>query len=244
MLIINADDYGRNKVVTDNIVKCFMSGRVTSASAMVFMADSERAAELAKESGLETGLHLNFTLSFDATVNPKQVIESQGRIASFLKMGKYASLFYHPALRNDFEYVYAAQFNEYLRLYGQEPTHIDGHHHMHLCTNMLVSKLIPEGTKVRRSFSGLLSKRSIFNRGYRHIVDSLVEARYRSTDMFFSITPPEDIERFQRIILLSQSRNVELMVHPERDEDMDLLMSDYFSGAIGQTKIGSYASLS
>ncbi|BFU93244.1 MAG: hypothetical protein NTAFB01_44310 [Nitrospira sp.] len=244
MLIINADDYGRNRAVTDNTLKCFVSGRVTSASAMVFMADSERAAESAKECGLETGLHLNFTLGFDGIANSKKLIESQGRIASFLKNGKYAPLFYYPALRKDFEYVYAAQFKEYLRLYAKDPTHIDGHHHMHLCTNMLVSRLIPQGTKVRRSFSSLLSERSVFNRSYRHIVDSIVETRCTSTDMFFSITPPEDIERCQRIIDLSQSRNVELMVHPERSEDMDLLMSDHFSVLIGQTKIGGYAALS
>ncbi|HEY1248013.1 MAG TPA: ChbG/HpnK family deacetylase [Nitrososphaera sp.] len=243
MLIVNADDYGKNTTVTDNTLKCFLRGLVTSASAMVFMADSKRAAVLAKEYGLETGLHLNFTLMFDGVANSGRLIESQRRIASFLKMGKYASLFYHPTLRMDFETVYEEQCKEYLRLYGKEPTHIDGHHHMHLCTNMLVSKLIPEGTKVRRSFCGLLSKRGVFNRSYRHIVDSIVEARYKSTDMFFSVTPPEDIDRAQKIIALSQANNVELMVHPERSEDMDLLMSDQFSMLIDQTKIGSYASL-
>ena len=211
---------------------------------MVFMADSERAAELAREFGLGTGLHLNFTLPFDGNAKSSQLIKSQRRIVSFLKMSKYCSLLYHPGLKKDFEYVYKWQYEEYTRLYHKEPTHIDGHHHMHLCTNMLVNRLIPEGTKVRRSFSSLLSKRSVFNRSYRHIVDSLVETRCKSTDMFFSITPPEDIERCQRIIVLSQSRNVELMVHPERSEDMDLLMSDHFSVLIGQTKIGSYAALS
>ena len=44
MLIVNADDLGRNITATDNILCCHARRRVSSASAMMFMADSERAA--------------------------------------------------------------------------------------------------------------------------------------------------------------------------------------------------------
>ena len=56
MLIINADDWGRSVAETDAAFQCYTKGRVTSVSAMVFMADSERAAELAKENELDGGL--------------------------------------------------------------------------------------------------------------------------------------------------------------------------------------------
>lgn len=241
MLIINADDWGRNKTVTDNTVRCFLSGRVTSASAMVFMADSERALRLAQDHGLDTGLHLNFTLAFDGHARFAKLVSSQQRIASFLRMSKYCSLLYNPSLRNDFEYVYKCQYEEYMRLCHKEPTHIDGHHHMHLCTNMLVNRLIPEGTKVRRSFSGFLNKKSLLNRSYRNIVDWILVRRYKCADMFFSITPPQDIERLQRIISLSRSKNVELMVHPEREDDISCLLSDKFSQMLAEIRRGSYA---
>ena len=208
---------------------------------MVFVEDSERASRLARDHGLDTGLHLNFTLAFDGHAGSAKLVSSQQRIASFLGMSKYCSLIYNPTLRKDFEYVYKCQYEEYTRLYHKEPTHIDGHHHMHICTNMLMSKLIPEGTKVRRSFSGLLSKKSVVNRSYRHIVDWILTRRYKSTDMFFSVTPPQDIERLQRIINLSRSRNVELMVHPEREDDVTCLMSDKFFQMIAETRMGSYA---
>ena len=66
MLIINADDWGRSLAETDAALECYKAGRITSVSAMVFMGDSERAAELAKENKLDVGLHLNFTDRFTA----------------------------------------------------------------------------------------------------------------------------------------------------------------------------------
>jgi hypothetical protein len=41
-----------------------IQGRITSVSGMVFMRDSERAAELANNSDLDVGLHLNFSEEF------------------------------------------------------------------------------------------------------------------------------------------------------------------------------------
>ena len=61
MLIINADDWGRSRAETDAALRCYQGGRITSVSAMVFMADSERASELAKENELDMGLHLSFS---------------------------------------------------------------------------------------------------------------------------------------------------------------------------------------
>ncbi|PYL02866.1 MAG: chitooligosaccharide deacetylase, partial [Verrucomicrobia bacterium] len=66
MLIINADDWGCSVAETDAALRCYKGGRITSVSAMVFMEDSERAAELAKENELDVGLHLNFTDKFTA----------------------------------------------------------------------------------------------------------------------------------------------------------------------------------
>ena len=64
MLIINADDFGRRSRRQMRLSVLHEQARITSVSAMVFMADSERAAELAKENELDVGLHLNFTERF------------------------------------------------------------------------------------------------------------------------------------------------------------------------------------
>ena len=240
MLIINADDLGGNKTSTYNSMLCFKKDRITSASAMVFMADSQRAAELALEIGLNTGLHLNFTLKFDGDFISNKLLERQQRIASFMRRSNYCPLFYNPLLKRDFEYVYNAQYEEYLRLYNKKPSHNDGHHHMHLCTNMLVNRLIPEGYKVRRSFTFSAGEKNFLNRFYRYIVDAILTRRYICTDYFFDISPHHKIERLIRIVNLSKYRNVELMVHPERQEEFNYLMSDEYLQVISDAERKNY----
>ncbi len=85
MLIVNADDWGRSIAETDAALKCFKKGRITSVSAMVFMADSERAAELAKANCVTAGLHLNFSEPFTARNSPEELSHCQNRLVRFLK---------------------------------------------------------------------------------------------------------------------------------------------------------------
>src|SRR5437899_7002514 len=153
MLIINADDWGRSVAETDAALRCYKEARITSASAMVFMEDSERAAELAKENDLDVGLHLNFTEPFTGGNYLTEVREHHERTSRYLIGNKYNQLVYNPFLRSAFSYSYEAQSEEFARLFGKLPSHIDGHHHMHLCANLLFSDLIPAGTKLRRNFS-------------------------------------------------------------------------------------------
>ena len=46
MLIVNADDFGAAPSATDGILRAWREGTVTSASAMVWMGDSDRASRL------------------------------------------------------------------------------------------------------------------------------------------------------------------------------------------------------
>ena len=55
MIIVNADDWGRDAVTTDRSLECVLRGAVSSVSAMMFMEDSERAAALAGEHGVDDG---------------------------------------------------------------------------------------------------------------------------------------------------------------------------------------------
>ena len=66
MLIVNADDWGRDRLTTDRILDCVTAGAVSAVSAMVFAEDSERAAALALDRSIDVGLHLNFTSPFTA----------------------------------------------------------------------------------------------------------------------------------------------------------------------------------
>lgn len=60
-LILNADDMGMSRGVTDGIVESCLQGLTTDISMIVTMPDSRRAAGIALEEGLNVGVHLDLT---------------------------------------------------------------------------------------------------------------------------------------------------------------------------------------
>ena len=240
MLIINADDWGRSAAETDAALRCYKAGRITSVSAMVFMEDSERAAELALEHNLDVGLHLNFSEQFTDKSCHTRLHEYQARLVRFLKGNKYAQLLYNPFLRGAFAYSCRAQFDEFLRLFGKSPSHIDGHHHLHLCANVVFSKLIPPRAKLRRNFSFWPGEKSSLNRAYRAAVDWWLGRRYRLADYFFDLTQCIEEKKCDRATELAKLTNVELMAHPVVRTESDYLMGDQFETILEQVQIGSY----
>jgi hypothetical protein len=107
-----------------------------------------------------------------------------------------------------------AQVEEFRRLYGVSPERVDGHHHMHLCANVLLAGLLPAGTIARRNFSFQAGEKSWGNRLYRSLLDRILARRHRLTDFFFPLPPLEPVERLQRIFSLARTRVVELETHP------------------------------
>jgi len=214
VLIVNADDWGRDSENTDRTLECIASGAVSSVSAMVFMEDSKRAAAIAREKGIDAGLHLNFTTPFSAVNCRPELREHQHRLSRYLLGHRLAQAVFSPALARSFEYVVAAQRAEYVRLYGNEPRRIDGHHHMHLCSNVLLGFLLPPKTFVRRNFSFEIGEKSPLNRFYRRVIDSVLARRHRLTDYFFSLAPLRPTSRLQRIFSLARQFTVELETHP------------------------------
>jgi predicted glycoside hydrolase/deacetylase ChbG (UPF0249 family) len=241
MFIVNADDWGRSPAETNAALRCYQARRVTSVSAMVFMADSERAAELANDSALDVGLHLNFSEAFTSHSCSARLRDCHARTGRFLTRNKYSHLFYNPFLREAFSYSYRAQAEEFARLYGRLPSHIDGHHHMHLCGNLLWSGVIPAGTKLRRNFSFWPGEKSWLNRRYRKLVDGWLSRRYWLTDYFFDLSQSIQQKKLNRVMALAKSSIVELMTHPIVRSESHYLMSDDFGRALQQLETGSYA---
>ncbi len=243
MVIITADDLGKTGHATDSILKCFANRRITSASAMVFMEDSERAASLTTQTSLEVGLHINFTMPFSAEKVPSEVLKHHQRVVSYLTKNKLAQVIYNPLLADSFHRLFSSQQEEFIRLYGRLPDFYNGHHHMHLCANMLFGKVLPKGGRVRRTFTFDAGEKDLFNRLYRHALDTHVDGRFLSTDSFFSILPIEDHERLQNIMNRSARSNVEIEVHPENPEEVKFLLSDRFRQLIASVHMGTFQDL-
>jgi chitin disaccharide deacetylase len=243
VIIINADDWGRSQFETNAALDCYRKGRITSVSAMVFMQDSERAANLAKESGIDVGLHLNLSQRYDGSVSDASAVKAQDRIVQFMTRSKYAVLFYQPFLREQFNDVYKSQEKEFVRLYGKPPTHVDGHQHRHLCANVLVDGVIPRGMKVRRNFTYLPGEKSPLNRSYRQMLDKWLGRRYRLADYFVSLGECLKLQRLGRIVEFAKAGTLELMTHPAHQNEQTWLSSDDFQGTMRDLTMIPYAQL-
>lgn len=235
-LIINADDWGRDVQTTDRTLDCVHRGTISSVSAMVYMEDSERAADIAKQEGIDAGLHLNFTSPFSCSRTPEKLKEHQRRTSEYLSRSRLTQALFQPTLAKSFGYVAAAQVEEFRRLYGVAPQRVDGHHHMHLCANVVFGGLLPRGVAVRRSFSFEHNEKGFANRWYRKFVDQVVSWRHPLTDYFFSLEPLETV-RLRRIFGLGKLFTVEVETHPVNPEEYGLLTSERLSEYSGECPI-------
>ncbi len=228
MLIINADDLGYGELVTDRILECFGQELITAASSMVFMKDSRRAADRARASGLETGLHLNLTQPFTGPGLSIELRDRHLKAVSYFRAGKWAVMIYNPFLRKDIDFVYKAQYDEFVRLYESEPAHFDGHHHIHLSMNVILGNRFPARSYVRRSLTFGPGEKTLANRSYRRLTDAWLLRRYRSTESFVSVEPEWDIRKLKRTVEDARRSSVELAVHPGDDRCYDFLMAPGF----------------
>jgi hypothetical protein len=237
LLIINADDWGRDHETNARSLDCALHGTISSVSAMVFMQGSEQAAAIARERGIDAGLHLNFTTPFSASSTPTRLTEHQHRLSSYLLWRRLSQCVFHPGLAASFEYVVKAQLEEFSRLYGEEAARIDGHHHMHLCANVLFGGLLPAGTIVRRNFSFAPGEKNLANRLYRKIGDSVLARKHPLVDCFFSLPPLEPSSRLDRIFSSARHSVVELETHPTNSEEYGFLTGAEVWRWVGELQI-------
>jgi predicted glycoside hydrolase/deacetylase ChbG (UPF0249 family) len=105
-LIVNADDLGASEGVNRGIVECHTSGIVTSASLMVTGRAVEEAVELSRANpDLAVGLHWDVWGEDEREFDIEDV----------------------DAVRAEF----ARQLEEFRRIVGRDPTHVDSHRHAH-----------------------------------------------------------------------------------------------------------------
>lgn len=242
LLIVNADDFGGGAVANERIVECFASGAITSTSAMVYMQGSAAAATLARGAGMDIGLHLNLTQPFDGPSVPHDVRERQRRISEHLAKRWHRYVF-DPRLFGDVRRCIDDQLRQFLELFGSPPTHLDGHNHGHLSLTALTS--LPRGIAVRTAEGG--EQTGAIGRLARASRRRLIAHRHPTTEHFFAIARVQP-ERLQDtagdpLLALSRTASVEIMTHPDRDSDYELLSSSAWLAALRALPRGSFAHL-
>jgi hypothetical protein len=221
MLIINADDWGYDAHTTQRILTCVERGSISSVSAMVFMEESERAATVARDRGIDAGLHLNLDTPFSKVPITSKLVEHQAKLKRFLR-SPFSRPFFHPGLVRSFDYVVSSQLAEYDRLYGRQPRRIDGHHHMHLAANVLLGGLLPLGTVLRPHFSGEPGEKRIRNSIFRCYAKLMLARSHRTVDGLFAL-PPLEPKRLHGIFSRSREISIEVETHPTNPVEFEFL---------------------
>ncbi len=241
LLIINADDFGGNRLATDRIVECLAAGSVTSTSAMVYMSDSARAGEIGRSRELPIGLHLNVTQEFEDPAAPAPVRERQAQLVRYFAGRRLRRFTFNPKINRSARRCVEDQLEQFRALFGREPTHIDGHNHGHLSPTVLLA--LPRGVPARTGQSG--------GRGgpgaLAHLArQAWIARRQGTTDHFLAIDrlglSPTD-GAIAQMLELADHASLEIMVHPDRDKDFTLLMSGAWMRALQGRRLGSFAQL-
>ena len=120
-IIVNADDLGYTRGVTEGIIEAYQKGIVTSATVMCNMPNAVYAARRINEvPGLGLGVHLNLTCGKPLT-QPHTLVQPDG---TFLKNRVFYKVFVDPG---EVEAEFAAQIERFCDLFGRLPTHLDCH---------------------------------------------------------------------------------------------------------------------
>ncbi len=253
LLVVNADDWGGSEATTEAILGTFEDGRITSTSGMVYMPDSERAAELASRAGLPVGLHINLTEPFPDPRTPAHARERQRRVAARLGgagsdghrgTARLRKWLYDPAIRADVDQAIADQLQSFEALYGKAPTHFDGHNYVDLCPNVFLSRSIPAGSFMRNSLDCYPLERSA--KGLlRALRQRLRTRRLRSTRYLLHIAQLrlDETEAPDPRLRLARDAPVEVMGHPDDEAELAAFMSPAWERVMGEYRLGSFADL-
>lgn len=246
LLIINADDWGYVPSTTDAIDECFRAGSVTSVSAMVYMSDSVRAANLAASGREPVGLHLNLTEAFTDPVCPEPVRARQQRLVRYFAGPEWRMWGFSPRLFTLVEACIADQLEVFRDLYGREPTHIDGHEHVHQSLGVMFARSLPSGASMRPSLTFLPGEKSIVNRLTRMFVNRLMRVRFRLPRYLFDlreIHPALGGAGLERKLHLAHRETVEVMTHPGKPDERAILLDDSWASLLRGRRLGAYAEL-
>ena len=239
-LIINADDFGLTKSITDGIVEGIKGGYITSTSLMVTMEAAEYAIKKALENNINCiGLHINFTKGKPIIPNEHLMDENGNFLHRSIQLDN-TNLTYEDAY-NEIK----AQLNRVDELSGGKLVidHLDTHHFS--CHNDSIKRALIDIAKernisVRNEFECDIVRPDIFNTDF-----SLKNVTYEALEEIINKYKDQDV-------------SVELMVHPgyideytksltsynvEREEELKILKQAKENGLFNNIELINFRQL-
>lgn len=240
-LIVNADDFGWTEGVNRGILEAFQNGIVTSTSLLANGAAFAEAVEAARSApGRGVGVHLN--LSNGLPVADRRAVTSLLSNAGEFKGGP-ESLLLRRARRGlvlaEVEQEWDAQIQK-VRNAGIEPTHLDGHKHVHMLPglfeialrlakrhNIGAIRVSLEASSLRAALasgsqqnSAVVMKQGVQARGLkllaRHAREQAQRAGISTADYFCGIAQTGELTRegVAQFLKILPEGTTELMCHP------------------------------
>ena len=226
-VIVNADDFGRDRDTCRETIACFERGVVSSASIMPSMpATAEACAYAKRHPEFSYGVHLTFDReTCEAPAAPpmtiKSLVDSRGGLRSLhdVRARALAGLL----CENDIVCEIDAQLAK-IRDYGVSVSHVDTHGQLHELPVFAraLARVLP-----RHGLQRVRNVRNVhLHPRWRHPAHWLVatylpavQGPWRSTDWFYAPRAAGDVEWPERLLRRPWTGTLEVGVHPGRAEE-------------------------
>lgn len=215
-LIINADDFGLSKSISDGIITGIKGGYITSTSIMANMEYAEYAIKEAIKNGINCiGLHINFTIGRPIIDNTR-LVDEEGKFLYKDKQIENPLLTYEDAYN---EIIAQLKMIDRFSNGQIKIDHLDGHHHLYRNSN--IRKAIIDIAKeynlpIRNEFECDISRPDILYKDFsinNVSINSLKEmvSKYQDENMTIELmTHPGYIDNYTKTITSYLGRENEL----------------------------------
>lgn len=238
-LIINADDFGLSKSISDGIIYGIKKGFITSTSIMANMDYAKYAvSEALKNNITSLGLHINLTLG-KPIINNSNITDENG-VFYYNRMQ-----IENDKLTFDDAYMEMKAQIEKVKEYGEgkiKIDHLDCHHHLIDNENIkkAIIKIVNENNlKVRKMFDSNLKSPDIFYTDFSinnvniNALETMIE-KYQTTDYTAELlTHSGYIDEYTK----------EITSYVGRDKELQVLEEAYDKGIFNSIPLISYDEL-
>jgi predicted glycoside hydrolase/deacetylase ChbG (UPF0249 family) len=186
LIIITADDFGRDAACTAAIADSFADGSITATSIMANASHFDLACTLARSCGLMGKIGVHLCLDEGPALSPEMLryADSNGQLCMRRSLKPFG-----PQLSHAVETELAAQIERVIAA-GIRPTHLDSHRHIHTAfpIGRLVVKLARHyGIPYVRPARNLAGGGTPAARVYKWIFNRYLASRVKTADYFGDI---------------------------------------------------------
>jgi predicted glycoside hydrolase/deacetylase ChbG (UPF0249 family) len=227
-IIRSADDFGLNGKANSNILRAAEGGKLDRVSVMMFGRFTSEEIERLKKSGVKLDVHLHLErLKADSFQNNGAHQGIGKRIILFVKL-----LFSNGGSKVA-QKEWSEQLTEFQKVIGRLPDGLTSHEHIHFfplyfkVAAGFKDKYVLSYFRVGKKGARVFSLVSLILNSLRWIDKAFLKKnldRFPTSDYFLSfdwIPPGSDFFKY-----IPTDGTVEIVFHPERDEELEFLMKN------------------